>query len=169
MTDEKRKATNAERLLLVDTTIRKQVAAVLATMEHYGHKPLIAKEVWRDPALQLSMFRRGVSKLRWGMHCFTRNGKPASLAADIIDATKAWNASREFWLCLLYASMGQGLESGTLWGLAAGQKERLKALAARVTREKRRLQGTERVELGWDPAHIQTGALTVAQAKAKAS
>lgn len=166
MTETQREKRNAERLLLIDVTIRDKVRAVLSSMEHYGHRPLIAAEVWRDPALQLSMYKRGVSKLKWGFHCSTRNGKPASLAADIVDAAKAWNASREFWLCLVYASMAQGLGSGAFWGLPAPQRERLRRLAVEVTRDGRKLKTTDKVEFGWDRAHSETKRVTVAEAKA---
>lgn len=166
MTDEKRAALNAERLLLVDETIRRQVGNVLATLEFYGFRPLIAKEVWRDPAVQLAMYKRGVSKLKWGFHCFTRGGRPASLAADIIDAQKAWNASREFWVILGYAAKAQHLGWGAYWGLTPALKTGLEQ-AFEVVKSGGKVPGS--VKLGWDPAHVQVAGITVAQARARAT
>lgn len=163
MTEEQRNKLNAERLLKVDTSIRKQVRAVLATLEHYGHRPLIAAEVWRDPALQLSMYRRGVSKLKWGFHCATTNGKPASLAADIVDAEKAWNATKDFWVTLGYAARAQGLGWGGYWGLSKSLRS---ALDVAMDGIKSGCKPAESIKLGWDVAHVETARVTVAEARA---
>lgn len=163
MTEEQRKKLNGERLLKVDTSIRSKVASVLATLEHYGHRPLIAAEVWRDPALQLSMYRRGVSKVRWGFHCATRDGKPASLAADIIDAEKGWSATPAFWLTLGYAANAQRLGWGGYWGLPASMR---RALEETVRSPIDPTEKGERVKFGWDVSHVETSAVTIAEARA---
>lgn len=163
MTDEERRQTNDERLLLVDESIRLQVRAVLASMEHYGHKPLIAAEVWRSPEKQMEMYRRGVSKVKWGFHCATRNGKPASLAADIVDAAKAWSASKAFWVTLGYCARAQGLGWGGEWGLTASLK---KGLAAAMDTVPGGCAIDASVKIGWDPAHVETRRVTVAEARA---
>lgn len=163
MKESERIAVNAARLLLVDPTIRDQVAAVIATLEFYGCRPKVAREVWRDPAEQLEMFRRGVSRVRWGFHCATRDGQPASLAADIVDADLNWNASVRFWIVLGYAARAQGLGWGGRWGLP---KPLLRALDAMLDRVKAGAPIDPRVKIGWDAAHIETARVTVAEARA---
>jgi hypothetical protein len=168
MTEETRKKLNAERLKLVDVSIRAKVKAVLATMEHYGHRPLIGGEVWRSPAEQLAMVRRGVSKLKWGFHCATtKDGKPASLAADIVDAEKAWGASDAFWLTLGYAARAQGLGWGGYWGLGAAAKKRLsQAIDWAKTQDDAVVPPMPKADRGWDVAHVEVTGITPAQARA---
>lgn len=165
MNETDRKAKNAARLKLIDPTIRKQVAAVLATMEYYGHEPIIHGDVWRSPAKQLELYRRGVSWVRWGFHCAERNSKPASLAADIIDADVGWNATIEFWLTLGYAARAQGLGWGGYWKLTKAERARLDVLGKEVTKGGRDIGSRESVKLGIDVAHVETARVTVAQAK----
>lgn len=165
MTEETRKRLNEERLLKIDASIRTQVRAVLATLEYYGHKPLIDGDVWRDPKVQLALFRRGVSKLTWGFHCATtKQGRPASLAADIVDANRRWEASQAFWLCLGYAAKAQGLGWGGYWGLPANVRKGLDT-ALETVKTKEPLPSM-RVQFGWDRAHVETRRVTVAEARA---
>lgn len=163
MTEEKRKQLNAERLTLVDISIRQKVASCLATLERYSHRPLIAAEVWRSPELQMSMYRRKVSKVTWGFHCAMRDGKPASLAADIIDADAAWNASAAFWVTLGYAAKAQGLGWGGYWGLPVSLRKGLDAALRGVMGV---APEVSRLKFGWDVAHIETAAVTIAEARA---
>lgn len=168
MTEEKRKQLNADRLLKVDTSIRGKVASCLATLEHYGHRPVIAAEVWRDPKTQLAMFRRGVSKVTWGFHCATTpDGKPASLAADIVDAEKAWNATPAFWLTLGYASKAQGLGWGGWWGLPTNIRKGIDDAFAWVRTEQLKPDGAKmpRVKFGWDQAHVEVAGISIAEAR----
>lgn len=157
MTEEIRNRLNCERLLKVDVSIRKKIKAVLTDLEGHGLKPLIAAEVWRDPALQLKLFKQGRSKLRWGFHCATRNGKPASLAADIVDAAKGWNASKEFWLKLAASARAHELQSGVYWGLPQSMRAAIEW--AIIHREWK-----ANIKIGWDPAHVQVSGLSVRDA-----
>jgi hypothetical protein len=158
--DATRKKLNGERLLLVDTSIRAQARAVLTDMEGLNMRPLIAPEVWRSPALQLQKFREGTSKLKWGFHCATTQaGKPASLAADIVDANKLWGASQEFWLKLGSCALAHDLGWGGFWGLPANVR-----VGLTVTLERK--QWKAKVKLGWDVAHVETTRVTVAEARA---
>jgi hypothetical protein len=155
-----RKKANAERLLLVDKSIRAQVKAVLTDLEALNQRPLIAPEVWRSPALQLQKFKEGTSQLKWGFHCATTPaGKPASLAADIVDANKLWGASRAFWLKLGSRALAHNLGWGGLWGLPVNVRTGLReALKNKNWRSKSKL--------GWDVAHVETTRVTIAEAKA---
>lgn len=163
MNEVDRQIANVSRLRKIDETIRPQVESILNTLEFYGFRPKIAREVWRNPAEQLEMYRRGVSRARWGFHCATRNGQPASLAADIVDADKDWDAPLRFWVVLGYAARAQGLGWGGYWGLN-------KALRAGLDRA---LDGVKTgapiprgLKIGWDAAHVETARVTIAEAKA---
>lgn len=163
MDDQKRRETNQIRLALIDVSIRARVAAVLGRLESRGLDPLIATDVWRSPAVQLQKFRQGVSKLRWGFHCATtKEGKPGSLAADIVDANLNWNAPASFWLAVGAAAAEFGLSWGGFFGLAREQREHLTAIL-----ENFRTSGTIGAKpiFGWDVAHVETAFVSVANAQ----
>lgn len=162
MNEARRRAFNYERLLKVDTTIRPQVRSVLGTLEHYGWRPIVGAEVWRDPALQRELKRKGLSRLSWGFHCATRGGKPASLAADIFDVERVQNPTRDFLVCIGYAATAQGLGWGGWWlpkSLHKGIHEAFKQVRARE-------DVPESLKLGWDSPHVETARVTVAEARA---
>ncbi len=160
MTEERRKALNLQRLPLIDVSIRANVVAVLRDLETHGLKPLIHADVWRSPAKQEELQRAGTSKVKWGFHCATRpDGSPGSLAADIIDANKAWEATIEFWLKLGASALAQKLGWGGLWGLPVNLKDGLLEVI-------RRKAWNEKPKLGWDVAHIETARVTIAEARA---
>jgi hypothetical protein len=110
-------------------------------MEADGYHPVIAT-AWRSPDDQLKAYEAGNSKLRWGLHCATANGKPDSLAVDIVDATLGWGAPKAFWLSLARHALDLGLEPGASWGLSGAQRKAL-------------TRGGADAVLGWDPAHVQ--------------
>ncbi len=160
MMEQERVRLNAERLLLLDACLHRQVAAVLSDLEAQGLRPLIAKDVFRTPARQLELYRQGRSKVRWGFHnATTRDGQPGALAADIVDADLAWNARRDFWLRLGEAALRRGLNWGGMFGLSAAQKT-----ALRIALEARNY--SVKLALGWDVAHIQIAGITIAEARA---
>lgn len=171
MLEARRKQLNAERLELIDPSIRKQVANVIATLEFYaeytGHLPLIGAEVFRTPAKQRELKRRGVSKVSWGYHCATigEDGKtPGSLAADIVDSEKGWNGvSAKFWLCIAYAARAQGLNWGGYFGVNAKQRARLIELMEYVPLKKE--LPNEKIPFGWDVAHVETARVSIAEAR----
>jgi hypothetical protein len=160
MNEEARKKQNRDMLLKVDKTIRGAVSAVLADLEKQGQRPLIHTDVWRSPKVQEEKFKQGFSKLRWGFHCATTpDGKPDSLAADIIDANKAWNASHEFWLRLGASAIAHDLGWGGFFGLPASMKAGLRS-------ELQHKNFKSPAKLGWDVAHCETTRVTIAAAKA---
>jgi hypothetical protein len=160
MNEERRKKQNHDMLAKVDKTIRPAVAAVLADLEKQGQRPLIDVGVWRSPQEQLEKFKQGFSKVRWGFHCATtKDGKPDSLAADIVDANKMWNASREFWLRLGASAIAHNLGWGGFFGLPKKMKEALRA-------ELKHKKFHSPAKLGWDVAHVETTRVTIAEAKA---
>lgn len=160
MIEQRRKQQNKDMLLKIDKSIRPAVAAVIADLEQQGQRPLIDKGVWRSPAEQLEKFKHGFSKVKWGYHCATtKDGKPDSLAADIVDANKLWNASREFWLRLGAAALKHKLGWGGYFGLPKAMKEALRA-------ELQHKHFNSQAKLGWDTAHVETARVTIAEAKA---
>lgn len=160
MQEATRQALNSQRLLLIDASIRAKVAAVIKDLEGHGLKPLIATGVWRNPAEQMNLYKQGRSKVKWGFHCAcTKDGKPGSLAADIVDAELSWNASSKFWLMLGSSAMAHGLEWGGLWGLPT-------SLQIGLIQTIKNKQWTHPVKFGWDVAHIETKAVTIGEAKA---
>lgn len=165
MNEAQRTAQNLARLELVDSSIRTQVRHVLGTLEYYGFKPLISSEVFRTPAEQLRLYRLGRSKVKWGFHCATTpDGKPGSLAADIIDAYKGWDASYKFWLTLGYAAKAQGLNWGGYFGLNSRQHGLLASYLPGIKTGV--FPDANNIRFGWDVAHIETARVTIAEAKA---
>ena len=160
MDETTRKRLNVERLRLIDPTIRQNVKAVLADLERKGLRPVIHSEVWRSPAEQLEKFKKGLSQVRWGFHCATtKTGKPDSLAADIVDANKAWNVNRDWWLHVGAAAQRRGLNWGGYFGLNKNLRGGLRDVL-----ERKQFQANPKI--GWDPAHVETARVTIAQAKA---
>jgi len=169
MQETQRTSLNSERLLLVDLSIRNQVSGVLCDLESCGLRPLIASGVWRDPKEQYALYKKGVSKVTWGFHCATTpEGKPGSLAADIVDADRGWEVGNEFWLRLGNAARIHGLNWGGFFGLA--EPQRIVLRKAFLTGDpveyfKHRDIPLAQVKRGWDPAHVETARVTIAQAK----
>lgn len=145
---------------MIDRSIRDKVAAVIKDLEGHGLEPLIAASVFRKPEEQLKLYNAGRSQVKWGFHCaMTKDGKPGSLAADIVDAKLGWNAPGKFWLMLGSSAMAHGLGWGGLWGLP----DTLRKGILKIIEDK---DWNRPVKFGWDVAHIETTAVTVAQAKA---
>lgn len=164
MTEDERKKLNIDRLMLLDISIQSKIAVVLGQLEAKNLRPLIAKDVFRTPARQRELYNAGRTKVLWGFHNATIPGsKPpvaGSLAADIVDAELAWNAPQSFWLALGAAGIDQGLRWGGFFGLSVPQRDRIaKLFAYNLTNI------AQRVHIGWDPAHLETGAVTIAEAR----
>jgi hypothetical protein len=160
MNERARKDQNRQMLRKVDRSIRRAVAAVVADLESHGQRPLIDRAVWRSPEEQKELFDRGLSQVEWGFHCATTpQGRPGSLAADIVDANRFWGASRQFWLRLGSSALEHDLGWGGFWGLPQNLRRGL-----RTALENNRWR--TRVRLGWDVAHVETTRVTIAQARA---
>lgn len=150
---------NQERLKLIDPSIRGAVSNVLRGMEVDSHEPVIASDVWRSPARQLELYNLGRSQLKWGFHNATRpDGSPGSLAADIVCFHDGWNVTLNWWLHLGYHAWQNGLDWGGYFGLEDPMRDTLRTALERMN-------FTAPIKLGWDPAHIQTPFVTVAEAR----
>lgn len=170
MTREELIRINAERLEKIDIDMRPRVELVLRWMYEQGQPAVIHPHVWRSPELQLEKFKAGYSKVQWGFHCATREGKPASLAADIIHADdgymdrhekyKRGTADELFWLHVGHAARKFGLRWGGYWGLS---KDKIDILTSRVMSLD--VTGLDHAtDFGWDVAHVETNKLTWVEA-----
>ena len=157
MTEEERKARNAQRLAECNPAFRKKVAAVLADMEGHGWRPRI-QEGWRSPARQRQLLADGFTKVRWGMHCATTDdGKPDALAVDVLDDDQPNKESTRFLLMLAASAKAHGCLTGIEWGVSQEDRDTIHSAIARR-------DFTAKVDVGWDPCHVQIGGISVAEA-----
>jgi hypothetical protein len=159
MTEEQREARNAEKLTECQLTFRRKVKAILEDLESHGLRPRI-QEAWRSPARQKQLLAEGFTKVRWGMHNATdSDGKPESLAVDILDDDRPNNESTQFLLLLASSAKAHGCITGIAWGLS--QKSRKRVEEAIAERE-----FDAPIPVGWDPCHVQIGGISVREARA---
>ena len=159
MTEKSRQARNAVRLQEIYHTVRPKFAAVLKDLEGHGLRPRI-QEAWRSPADQLKAFKSGHSKLKYGYHNVTwPDGSPAALAADILDDDHPLNPPTKFLLMLCASANAHGLGTGITWGLPKTLKFAIGAAIVSKTWD-------ANVKTGWDPTHVETLGISVAEAKA---
>jgi hypothetical protein len=162
-----RKSNNETRLLKLNPYMRPKVAAVVSDLERHGLKPLIDGAIFRTPAEQAALVRKGHSKVLYSYHnansCDGRprpcNPKADALAADIVDGQLFWKAGTPFWLKLASSAESHDLESGIYWGLSQAKRQTIR----NTIRAKR---WNDRPVLGWDTAHVEARGLSLAQAKA---
>lgn len=158
MTDQERLQRNTERLQELDPLFAIRVKSVLDGLEARALRPRI-QDAWRSPAAQTQAYLGGFSKLRFGFHNVTdAGGKPAALAADILDDNSPTASSSAFLLQLAALADQADLRSGIRWGLPL-------AFAAAIDRAIVAQDWQASVKIGWDPTHVETRAVTVAQAR----
>ena len=158
MNEQERAQRNVERLAEMYPSCALRVRAVLDDLEMQGLRPRI-QAAWRSPADQLVAYRGGFSKLRFGFHNVTGvSGLPEALAADVLDDDAPTLPSSAYLLQLAAAAEKHGLRSGIRWGLPP-------ALALAIDTAIRSEDWQASVKVGWDPTHIETTGVTVAQAR----
>lgn len=106
--------TEAEHLARIDVRIRAKVAAILSDLRGHGLEPMIAQS-WRSVAVQKQLKAQGRSTVSWSFHNATKGGKPAALAADIVDRRLGWSASQDFWQKLGSSARAHNLTWGGDW------------------------------------------------------
>ncbi|MEB0136454.1 hypothetical protein QN362_14025 [Actimicrobium sp. CCC2.4] len=159
MNKEARQQRNAERLQQLHPGFRLRVHTMLTALEAAGWHPR-CQDAWRSPEQQLRAWRNGYSKLKFGFHNVTdADGNPAALAVDVLDDDAPESASPVFLLQLAAAAEQAGLRTGIRWGLP-------RALAQAIDRAVAASDWHAAVKLGWDPGHVETSDVTVAQARA---
>ncbi|GAA4029020.1 hypothetical protein [Actimicrobium antarcticum] len=158
MTEQERLRRNAARLLELYPSFSKRVKRMLEDLESRGLHPRL-QDAWRTPEDQLRAYRDGYSKLKFGFHNVTGpDGEPAALAVDVLDNSTPSSPSTAFLLQLSDAAEKAGLHSGIRWGLPS-------RLAAAIDRAIAANDWQARIKPGWDPSHIETTEVTVAQAR----
>ena len=107
-----------KKILSLYPAMRPKVEAVLAGLRGRGFQPKVFF-AWRSVAVQLELFRKGNTKVKFSFHnAQLRNGTPNAYAADIIDVRWAWGPGAEsngFWRALGQEGKGQGLYWGGDW------------------------------------------------------
>ena len=158
--DSERAAMNRKRLLKMYPTMRPKIEAVIRDMEGKGWKPVIDGQVHRTPAEQAALKAKGVSKVSYSYHTVTGpNGRPESLAADIVDVRYGWDAPPKYWLQLAACAEAHGLTTGIRWGLNKVKR----ALLESILRKK---DWGAKYAMGWDAAHVEAKGIGLSQAKA---
>ncbi len=98
--------------------LRPKVQAVVTALTGRGFQPGIFYG-WRSVAVQLELFKKGNSKVKFSFHnAQLLDGTPNSYAADIIDSRYAWSAqaaSAGFWKALGEEAKKQDLFWGGDW------------------------------------------------------
>jgi hypothetical protein len=104
-----------KKLRSMNSHFRQKVEKVLTALKAKGFQPKIAYG-WRSVAVQLELYKKGVSKVKFSFHnAQTKDGAPNAYAADIIDERWAWGAGADtngFWKAL----GAEGKARGLVWG-----------------------------------------------------
>lgn len=158
MTEALRLARNRELLRQCHPAFKAQLAKVILALQANGWRPRL-QCTWRHADDEDMAFNSGHSEVRWGYHNATAaDGTPEALAGDLLDDNAPLHPHRDYLLALARAARPQGLRTGILWGLPANMR-RVVDGAIR--------SGTEWTgPIGWDPCHVETTAVTLAEAKA---
>jgi Putative peptidoglycan binding domain/D-alanyl-D-alanine carboxypeptidase len=107
-----------KKVLSMHPDFRPKVLEVVAALKQRGFQPKIFYG-WRSVAVQLQLYNRGTSKVKFSFHNAQKpDGTPNAHAADIIDARYAWSAQAEtsgFWKALGEEAKMRGLYLGGDW------------------------------------------------------
>jgi hypothetical protein len=98
--------------------LRARTQTVLDALRAKGFRPKIFF-AWRSVAVQLELFHRGVTRVKFSFHnAQERDGTPNAFAADIVDERWGWSeaaAENGFWEALGEAARSAGLVWGGDW------------------------------------------------------
>jgi hypothetical protein len=106
--------------------LRGKVLTIMQVLRSQGFNPML-NYGWRSSKEQAMLVKRGWSKVSFSFHNATLNGKPAAVAADIVDASFIRHskdrmltggsevARKAFWSALGKAAKDQGLVWGGDW------------------------------------------------------
>jgi hypothetical protein len=163
VTEAERLRRNAKQLADCHPNFAAIVADVLSDMETEFPLTFLA-DAWRDPVEQLRKKAAGLSKLSWGFHNATSpTGRKESLAIHFFDGAEAKPAdpSVEFLMRLAHHALRRKLSTGIVFGLTGRMRLALLEAIDRGDRDWPR----GKLGLGWDSCHVETTAVSVAQAK----
>lgn len=107
-----------KKLQSLNAQFRVKVKAVVKALKDEGFKPKIFYG-WRSVAVQLDLFNKKRSKVKFSFHNATqKDGIPNSYAVDIIDLRYGWSdkpETKKFWEALGKAANENGLYWGGDW------------------------------------------------------
>lgn len=157
MKEDARIQRNATRLKECNPAFAMRVSKVLNRMEALGFRPRI-QEAYRSRSDQLAAFQRGSSRVKVGFHNMTTpEGKPDSLAVDMLDDDWPLNPPIGYLLALARAAKRETLQTGIDWGLPVHYR---KLLQRAIDGES--LENNPKV--GWDPCHVEPADITLTEA-----
>jgi len=161
MQEAARLARNKQRLTECFPTFAARAANVIQAMEALGFRPRI-QDAHRSIADQLQAFESGHSHVQFGFHNATgAGGKPEALAVDLLDDDHPdETVSRKYLITLASLAQKNGLRSGIFFDL--------KPQSARdeLQRAIDDLDFDSKIRIGFDPTHIETTGVTIAEAQA---
>jgi hypothetical protein len=160
MNEANRKQRNADRIKECYPTFATRLKLVISDLENEGFRPRI-QDAHRSIADQLEAFEKGHSKVKFGFHNVTgANGRPESLAVDLLDDDHPLDPPRKYLLCLAALVQKHGLNTGIYFGLPAALRVGLKAAIDSG-------DFSPGIKIGWDPTHIEPTGITIAQARGR--
>jgi hypothetical protein len=158
MNETARNQRNEERLTECFPTFAKRAKAVIDDLEAEGFRPRI-QDAHRSIEDQHKAFKNGFSKVKFGFHNVTgKNGKPESLAVDLLDDDNPLSPSRKYIILLAEAAQKHGLHPGSFFGLPAPLRKGL-------TKAIEDHNFDSNVKIGFDPTHIEATGITIAEAR----
>ena len=148
-----------KKLGAVDPNFRPIIEKIMSMLKSRGFDPMIGS-AYRSPQSQQKKIEQGRSKTKtiYGYHvALDKDGNKAARAVDLVDRSVGWGGktqegkrkAHEFFQELGKIANSPEFKSKVQWG-------------GNWTPKKKTYGGKE-FFMGWDPAHIQTRAMTMAQ------
>jgi len=154
MKEEARRARNTQRLGELNPAFARRIAAIITELESKGFRPRI-QDAYRSKSDQLAAFQRGSSRVRAGFHNLTNaQGKPDSLAVDMLDDDWPLNPPIGYLVALARAAKNVQCETGIAWGLPVHYRKQLERM---IDGESLNISP----KVGWDPCHVQPADLSL--------
>jgi hypothetical protein len=153
-----RNARNAEMLLQLHPVFGARVLRLIGSLEAVGFRPRI-QQAFRSLEEQAANKASGASEVIWSFHnAIGKDGQPEALAVDLLDDDYPLRPRMRYVMRMAIDAAALQLETGILWGLAEGPRERLvEAITSR--------KYDWVCKPGWDPCHVQPADVTLLQAK----
>lgn len=166
MNEQARQQRNTSRMAELHPNFAQRIGFIIRDLEALAYRPRI-QEAYRSPAKQKEAFNNGRSKLEFGFHNVTGlDGRPESLAVDLLDDDNPLNPSRHYLLHLAHIAGKYNCNTGILWGLPSSIQESLILEIQAVGEDVHRTRPIpENLKIGWDPTHVEPSDITVGAAK----
>lgn len=159
MNEAARKERNRVRLAECFPAYAARLQAVIRAMESQGFRPRI-QDAHRSIADQRKAVEGGFSTVLFGFHNVTgKDGKPESLAVDLLDDDKPLTPGREYLIRLAATAEAQGLQTGIFFGLPNPLRRGLSVAIAN-------LDFNRAIKIGFDPTHVEVKGISISEARA---